>query len=151
MHSRDSKPYLTVGMGIYVPADMVVLNVDDDQDDREFFCHALREINPAVKCLTASSGMEALSLLRNTDTLPDYIFLDINMPLMDGKQCLKALKNMTELQSIPVIMYSTSTDTREIRECYQLGADDFLIKPSRYEKLVHDLNSIFALSRRTPI
>ena len=130
---------------------MVVLNVDDDQEDREFFCAALREIDPSITCLVAGSGMEALSLLQSRKPLPDYIFLDINMPMMDGKQCLRALKSIPEFASIPVIMYSTSTDTREIRECYDLGAEDFLIKPHSYEKLVNDLNSIFALSRRSPI
>ena len=63
---------------------MVVLNVDDDHEDREFFCDALREIDPSVVCLIAASGMEALALLQDRDALPDYIFLDINMPMMDG-------------------------------------------------------------------
>jgi CheY-like chemotaxis protein len=135
----------------YINWVMVVLNVDDDQEDREFFCDALREIDPSITCLIAGSGMEALSLLQKVKPLPDYIFLDINMPMMDGKQCLKALKSLAELESIPVIMYSTSTDTREIQECYKLGAEDFLIKPHSFEKLVNDLNSIFALSRRSPI
>lgn len=130
---------------------MVVLNVDDDPEDREFFCDALREIDPSINCLIAGSAMEALALLQESTSLPDYIFLDINMPMMDGKQCLKALKSIPEYQAIPVVMYSTSTDTREIRECYELGAEDFLIKPHSFEKLVNDLNSIFALSRRAPI
>ncbi|HEY9490312.1 MAG TPA: response regulator [Chryseosolibacter sp.] len=130
---------------------MVVLNVDDDHEDREFFCDALREIDPSVVCLIAASGMEALALLQDQDPLPDYIFLDINMPMMDGKQCLKALKSISRLQSIPVIMYSTSTDTLEIKECYKLGAEDFLIKPHSYEKLVNDLTSVFAFSKRSPI
>lgn len=141
----------TVGMRI-IPLDfMVVLNVDDDQEDREFFCEALKEIDPSIVCLLAGSGAEALSLLQSHMPLPDYIFLDINMPMMNGKQCLKKLKSMTELQAIPVIMYSTSTDTREIRECYSLGAEDFLIKPNSFEKLVNDLTSIFAFSRRSPL
>ena len=130
---------------------MVVLNVDDDQEDREFFCDALREIDPSITCLIAGSGMEALALLKKLTLLPDYIFLDINMPMMDGKECLKTLKSISTFQSIPVIMYSTSTDTREIRECYNLGAEDFLIKPHSYEKLVNDLTSIFAFSKRAPI
>ena len=130
---------------------MVILNVDDDQEDREFFCDALREIDSSIICLVAGSGMEALSLLKKQSILPDYIFLDINMPLMDGKQCLRALKQIPEFQPIPVIMYSTSTDTREIKECYSLGAEDFLIKPHSYEKLVNDLTSIFAFSKRSPI
>jgi CheY-like chemotaxis protein len=73
------------------------------------------------------------------------------MPMMDGKQCLKRLKSIPELEPIPVIMYSTSTNTREIRECYKLGAIDFLIKPNSYEKLVNDLTSVFAFARRSPI
>jgi DNA-binding response OmpR family regulator len=83
--------------------------------------------------------------------VPDYIFLDINMPMMDGKQCLKALKSMPEFEAVSVIMYSTSTDTREIKECYKLGAEDFLIKPHSFEKLVNDLTSIFAFSKRSHI
>ena len=130
---------------------MIVLNVDDDLEDREFFCEALREVDPSITCLIAGSGMEALSLLEEQNPLPDYIFLDINMPMMDGKQCLKMLKSIPHLEPIPVIMYSTSTDTREIRECYRLGAEDFLIKPHSYEKLVNDLMSIFAFSKRSPL
>ena len=61
---------------------MVVLNVDDDQEDREFFCDALKEIDASIVCLVAESGMEALSLLQSHMPLPDYIFLDINMPMM---------------------------------------------------------------------
>jgi len=130
---------------------MVVLNVDDDQEDREFFCDALREIDSTITCLVAASGMDALSLLGEVSVLPDYIFLDINMPMMDGKQFLKILKTIPEFRSIPVIMYSTSTDTREIKECYKLGAEDFLIKPYSFEKLVNDLTSVFAFSKRSPI
>lgn len=130
---------------------MVILNVDDDQEDREFFCMALREIDHSAICLTAGSGIEALAILRNQTPLPDYIFLDINMPMMDGKQCLKELKSIPELKDLPVIMYSTSTDTKEIKECYRLGAEDFLIKPNNYGKLVNDLTSIFAFSKRSPV
>ena len=133
----------------YISYNMIVLNVDDDLEDREFFCEALREIDASITCLVAGSGMEALSLLQAQAPLPDYIFLDINMPMMDGKQCLKALKSIPEFEAIPVIMYSTSTDSREIRECYKLGAVDFLIKPPSYEKLVNDLISIFTFSKRS--
>ncbi len=130
---------------------MVVLNVDDDQEDREFFCEALKEIDPSIICVMAGSGTEALRLLRGHLPLPDFIFLDINMPMMDGKQCLRKIKTIPELQLIPIIMYSTSTNTREIRECYRLGAVDFLIKPNSYEKLVNDLISVFDFSRRSPM
>jgi CheY-like chemotaxis protein len=130
---------------------MVILNVDDDPEDREFFCDALKRIDPAALCLTATSGTEALSMLQSHLPLPDYIFLDINMPMMDGKTCLMELKRIPEVKEIPVIMYSTSTDTKEIRECYKLGANDFLIKPNNFDKLVNDLISIFAFSNRSSV
>ncbi len=130
---------------------MVIMNVDDDQEDREFFCDAMREIDPSITCLIAGSGVEALTVLKSLTELPDFIFLDINMPMMDGKQCLRKLKSIPEFSSIPVIMYSTSTNTAEIRECYKLGAEDFLIKPHSFEKLVNDLSSVFSYSRRSTI
>lgn len=136
---------------LYPSLPMVILNVDDDREDREFFCKALQEIDPSITCLMAESGTEALSILQKQPPLPDYIFLDINMPMMDGKECLKELKSIPQLKHIPVIMYSTSTDTKEIKECYKLGAEDFLIKPNNYEKLVNDLTSIFAFSKRSPV
>jgi CheY-like chemotaxis protein len=136
-------------MRIYGVSDMIILNVDDDQEDREFFVDALKEIDPTITCLVAGRALEALRMLENLQTLPDYIFLDINMPVMDGKQCLQRIKSVPEFVSIPVIMYSTSTDTSEIRECYRLGAADFLIKPNSFEKLVNDLTSIFEYSRRS--
>ncbi|HEX8040870.1 MAG TPA: response regulator, partial [Chryseosolibacter sp.] len=123
----------------------------DDQEDRDFFCEALKEIDPSIVCLMAGSGFEAVAMLQSHMPVPDLIFLDINMPMMDGKQCLRKIKSIPELESIPVIMYSTSTNTREIRECYKLGAVDFLIKPYSYEKLAHDLASVFDFSRKSPI
>src|SRR5690606_15096322 len=85
----------------YRAVSMVVLNVDDDAEDREFFRDALREIDSSITCLVAGNAMEALTLLKTRHPLPDFIFLDINMPMMDGKQCLKALKAMEQFQSIP--------------------------------------------------
>jgi CheY-like chemotaxis protein len=62
------------------------LLVDDDEDDKEIFSLALTEANPSIKCVVASDGHEALSLLRDGSFIPDYIFLDLNMPLMSGKE-----------------------------------------------------------------
>ncbi len=67
---------------------------------------------------------------------------------MDGKTCLAEIKKETRLLSIPVVMYSTTSDTNQIRECYKLGAFDFLIKPNTLQKLSEDLTSIFAQMKR---
>lgn len=127
---------------------MVILIVDDDAEDREFFKEALTEINPAIRCYAAKDGKDALQQLNQELVIPpDYIFLDINMPLMNGRDCLIEIKKSTRLRHTPVVMYSTTSDTDEIKSYYALGAHDFLIKPSSFKKLVEALTSIIINSK----
>lgn len=126
---------------------MNILYVDDDADDTEIFSEAITTIDKTSTCFTATDGLQALQLLANQNPKPDYIFLDINMPFMNGKECLAAIKKDDQLKHIPVIMYSTSTSNKEIKECYALGAFDFLIKPDRFSKLCEDLDSIFSSAK----
>jgi len=69
-------------------------------------------------------------LLRTTDQLPHFILLDINMPCVDGRECLKQLKKDARLKQIPVIMYSTSFSEESIKEFLILGASSYLLKPT---------------------
>jgi CheY-like chemotaxis protein len=126
---------------------MTVFYADDDPEDCELFTEALLQIDPLIKTIIAKDGREALAYLNNTRELPDYIFLDINMPLVNGKKCLIEIKKTPKLRSIPVVMYSTTSDTNEIQEYYKLGAHDFLIKPNNFNTLCDSLDSIFSLSR----
>jgi CheY-like chemotaxis protein len=118
----------------------IFLIVDDDDDDRDFFCEAVIEIDPSAKCETARNGEHALAKLRNgIKQLPDFIFLDINMPRMDGWQCLTELKGEKKLENIPVIIISTSSSQNDIDKAQQLGAFYFLTKPSNFEKLKKEI------------
>jgi CheY-like chemotaxis protein len=126
---------------------MMVFYADDDREDCELFREALQFVDPSITCITALDGREALAFLQHSKELPDYIFLDINMPVMDGKKCLIEIKKNPILKNIPVVMYSTTSDTNEIREYYKLGAHDFLIKPDNFNRLCESLDSIFALSK----
>jgi DNA-binding response OmpR family regulator len=121
---------------------MHILIVDDDSEDRELFREAIAEIDPAIQCYSAQDGRDALFHMNRGMALPDYIFLDINMPIMNGRECLIEIKKHAALQQIPVIMYSTTSDTKEIKGFYSLGAHDFLIKPHNFKKLVEALSSI---------
>ena len=128
---------------------MVILIVDDDQEDAEFFTEAVNEVDRSVKCWVAKDGKEALHLLSKELVLPpDYVFLDINMPIMNGRETLAAIKASTRLRDIPVIMYSTTTDTKEIKSFYDMGAYDFLIKPRNFRKLVEALESIIVSTKK---
>lgn len=130
---------------------MLVLIVDDDSEDRELFREALAEIDPAIRCSSAKDGSDALHQLNHELTIsPDYIFLDINMPVMNGRECLMEIKKNTRLRHIPVIMYSTTSDTKEIKGYYALGVYDFLIKPPNFKELVEALTSI-VVSRKSKI
>jgi CheY-like chemotaxis protein len=114
---------------------MTILYADDDRDDREFMAEALSKIDPSISCQTASDGQHALELLRKSIELPDYIFLDINMPVMDGKQCLVELKNENRFKDIPVVIYSTTQNSTEINQMYRLGAASFIQKPNNFTEL----------------
>lgn len=127
---------------------MVILIVDDDNEDCELFYEAINEIDPSIKCWTARDGRQAINFLMKELVLPpDFIFLDINMPVMNGRDTLAEIKRNTRLRDIPVIMYSTTSDTKEIQGYYKLGAYDFLIKPNNFNKLVEALTSIIISTR----
>jgi len=120
--------------------------VDDDKDDTDMFGEALESIDPSLKFDFAHNGADLISKLK-TGTIPDphIIFLDINMPLMDGWECLRQLKKINK-QDIPVIMYSTSVEDAET--ALQLGALCHYKKPSNFRLLKEFLELVSATSRR---
>jgi CheY-like chemotaxis protein len=118
-----------------------ILYVDDDAEDQELFCEAILALSTELSCACASSCEEALSLLHSTAVLPEYIFLDINMPNMDGKSCCKELKRHEHLRHIPVIFYSTTSNKKEIDECISLGAR-FIPKPNSIAALRLSLEGV---------
>lgn len=87
-----------------------ILLIDDDPDDRDLFCEAIEEIALEIVCNTAPNGQKALANLNDKEIeKPDIIFLDVNMPVMNGWQCISLLQKEEAYKNIPVIMYSTSS------------------------------------------
>lgn len=110
--------------------------IDDDEDDRDFFCTAMTAIDGAMECVFSKDGTDAISqLIGDVSFTPDFIFIDMNMPLMDGKQCLQAIKEIERLKDVPVYIYSTSKSPKLVEEVLAIGANDFLIKPSNMNDL----------------
>lgn len=120
---------------------MIILIVDDDVEDMELLGQAVTTIDPEIQCVEAYNGIEALKILKRNSLLPDFIFLDINMPLMNGMRCLEEIKKNLSYDHIPVIIYSTTTDERQIEECKNLGAG-FLTKPNSFDELMVALRRI---------
>lgn len=119
------------------------LIVDDDTDDRELFCEALGEVLPESICYSAPNGRKAILALESGEiSLPDLIFLDINMPVMNGWQCLSLLKENEAFKNIPVIVYSTSSYPEDIEKAQRLGALCFFSKPSNFKDLKQSLRLV---------
>ncbi|SRR5258708_368818 len=120
------------------------LLIDDDTDDRELFSEALAAVDPVIICDQATDGAEAFSRLRNKEiSHPDIIFLDINMPVMNGWQFLSKLKSEDAFRHIPVIVYSTSSALKDKRIADEMGALCFITKPHAF-RLLQDLLDVVA-------
>jgi CheY-like chemotaxis protein len=112
------------------------LLIDDDTDDRELFSEALAAVDPIIVCDHATDGAEALDRLLNKEiSAPDIIFLDINMPIMDGWQFLSRLKSEADFRHIPVIVYSTSSNLKDKHIADAMGALCFITKPHAFRML----------------
>jgi CheY-like chemotaxis protein len=110
---------------------MIVFLVDDDYEDHEIFKMALEKLNVPFEFITAESGIEAMELFKSDPSfVPDIVFFDVNMPRMNGKECIRELRKMEYLQKIPMILYSTHDGQKEISEAKSAGASDFVTKPS---------------------
>ena len=120
----------------------IILLADDDLDDTEMFCEALSEINENIHCHCAANGNEALKLLEELEVKPELIFLDLNMPVMDGWECLKFLKSDDRYQDIPVIMISTSSHKNDTITASNLGAICYFVKPNNFNDLKYVLDTI---------
>jgi CheY-like chemotaxis protein len=126
-----------------MPSAITVFLIDDDDDDREIFQEALTDVEIAVELATAINGKEALSKLNEElKFLPSFIFLDLNMPIMNGRQFLQEVKAIDHLKHIPVFIYSTSGQSEEKTEMEALGAAGFITKPRDISVLVKTLAQI---------
>jgi CheY-like chemotaxis protein len=120
-----------------------ILYTDDDTDDFELMKECLLEVAPQHTLHYLKHSEKFVDVVR--EVLPDLIFLDYNMPLCDGKDCLEAIKTTPTLKDIPVIMFCTSSSLGTLDECFQLGAVRYLLKPVNYSGFVKGLNLILTL------
>lgn len=118
---------------------------EDDTDDQFLFTDALKEIDPSIRCQIASNGRETIELLKKLTVLPDVIFLDLNMPYMNGFECLTKLKNDVRLSTLPVVIFTTSQNPADVEATHQLGANVFLSKPAKFADLKVKLQRILSL------
>ncbi|CAH8282132.1 CheY-like chemotaxis protein [Mariniflexile fucanivorans] len=115
---------------------LLIYLADDDNEDRMLFKEALDELNMNVAVEDFDNGVTLMEhLLMAGKPLPDAIYLDLNMPLMNGEECLNDIRNEPQLSKIPIIIYSTYIDEAMADTLQNKGANWYLMKPSTFGNL----------------
>ena len=123
-----------------------VVIADDDSDDRLLFKEIIAEISPKIKVHDIENGISLMqSLNESGTTLPDILFLDINMPGKNGKECLREIKNNAKFNDLLVVIYSTSGNESDIKNTYTTGANLYIRKPNTYSDLKNVIRKVLSL------
>lgn len=121
----------------------IVVLAEDDDEDADIFRDALADLNINVQLTIVENGILLMNFLEQSKILPDLVFLDLNMPLKNGLQCLKDIKNSERLKSLFTIILSTSSNEIQKKEMYVNGANLFLTKASSYVEFKNNLLDCF--------
>ncbi|NNF20189.1 MAG: response regulator [Flavobacteriaceae bacterium] len=126
---------------------LTVALADDDEDDRLLFEDAINELKIKTNLLLFNNGLELMKYLKKPDAeLPHVLFLDLNMPVMDGMRCLDEIRRDSRLKNLSVAIYSTSSSEKDIVETYVRGANIYLTKPSDFKKLQNAIQKILSIN-----
>lgn len=124
-----------------------ILLADDDEDDRLIFKEAFGEIKIKTMVKTVNDGVELMNHLnRNGAKLPDILFLDLNMPLKNGLDCLNEIKLSNSLKNIPVAIYSTSASEEDIEDTFVKGASIYIKKPNDFGTLKEIIEEVITIN-----
>ena len=117
------------------PQPLQILLADDDEDDTFLFREALAQIPYEAELTTADNGTELMKKLMATETAPDIIFLDMNMPIKNGLECLTEIRSEDKFKETPIIILSTSVADNLLESAYQAGANLYIQKPTSFSSL----------------
>lgn len=113
-----------------------ILLIEDDAIEVMKFNRVLSALNIKHKIVEANNGEEAIKILKEKETVPDIIILDLNMPKINGIEFLGILKGDDYLKYIPAIILTTSNNRKDILECYKIGIAGYMLKPLKYDDYV---------------
>ena len=122
---------------------LTFLLIEDDEIERLKFARVLQKNEYNHTLIEAENGEKALHHLENKEEgLPDLIFLDLNMPKMNGLEFLKILKSNPDLKYTPVVILSTSNNHNDLKESYEIGIAGYIVKPLKYEDYAHKIKCL---------
>lgn len=126
-----------------------ILLVEDNEDDYEATQRSFMKnhfINPIIWC---KSGQDALDYLnqkgryvQSNNIKPGLILLDLNMPGIDGRKTLEIIKSSDDLKAIPVVVLTTSADSKDVKQCYMLGVSTYIQKPVSFDGLTNAIRTM---------
>ena len=124
-----------------------VLLVEDNKHDVFLTEQAFKQSRIAIKMHNVRNGLECLAYLRKEDKYenvktPDLILLDLNMPLMDGREVLQEISNDPELNHLPVVILTTSEDEKDVYKMYRLRCSSYIVKPVDFNQFVRVINEL---------
>lgn len=123
-----------------------IILADDDEDDRMLFMEALDEIKLKTNLLLFKHGQELLDyLFKPHIVLPNLIFLDLNMPIKNGIQCLSEIRSNPKLKDVYIAIYSTSSSDKDIKDTFLNGANIYINKPSCFNTLKETVEKVLNL------
>jgi CheY-like chemotaxis protein len=126
----------------------LILVAEDDMDDRFLLQTAFHETGDDEQLEFVQNGIEVIDYLDSAATkgderaFPEIIILDLNMPKKNGKEVLSEIKQHPLFKRIPVIVYTTTRNEVEVRKCYELGANTYIVKPISFDSLCRVVQSI---------
>ncbi|MBO9616663.1 MAG: response regulator [Dyadobacter sp.] len=124
-------------MSFFAP--LRILLADDDHDDTFLFQEALAQIPLETDLSIAENGVELLQILKDANDKPDIIFLDMNMPVKNGLECLEAIRSTARYEQVPIVILSTSVSQHLWESAYRNGASLYIQKPNSFNSLIEIL------------
>jgi CheY-like chemotaxis protein len=124
---------------------MYVLIADDDEDDQEVLSDALLEISDNIQITRVDNGKTLMEKLAE-EKLFDLVFLDLNMPAMNGFECLEKIKANPKLRKLPILIYSTSANPDQIDRTFLQGALYYIQKPSNFNEIKQIMKKLMGFS-----
>lgn len=119
-----------------------ILLIEDDTIEVMKLNRVVASMETKHKIIEANNGEEALEILKDKDKLPDIILLDLNMPKINGIEFLNILKKDKVLKYLPTIVLTTSSNERDLLECYKIGIAGYVLKPLKYEDYVSKIQQV---------
>lgn len=116
-----------------MPRTLSILLIEDDKIEKMKVNRTMVSLGLNHRIVEANNGEEALNILNGKDRLPDIIFLDLNMPKVNGLEFLKILKSDARLKYLPIIVLTTSSNYKDLLHCYEIGIAGYITKPLKYE------------------